>query len=121
MQKSSIPKNSVKIAEEAMKDILPKVRFAIATASGAVLDAIAFGLPIIRIRQDIDLNIDPMDWFSNDELQSIARTQKEIENEINRILALRDEEFRQLKDSGRKLIEKCFFPVTEETLAVFIN
>lgn len=121
MRKFSGASALIKVVDGPIKNILPKIRFAITTASGIVLDMIALGLPVIRVRQDLDLNLDPMDWFPLDEMQFVARTSKQIEEEIQRILSLEEKQFQQLRDYGKNMIEKCFYPVTEETLASFIK
>jgi len=115
----SITLNSVKLVNGGMGEILSQVDILIATASATILDAVAYGVPTIRVRSDIDLSLDPMDWFSPDELQYVARTPVEISLEIKKILALDLEQLARLKNKGRELIANCFSPVTEETISVF--
>ncbi len=119
--KVNIPNGHYMIVEGNMADLLPKVSLMIATASATILDAIAYGIPVIRVRSDVNINLDPMDWFPKNELYFVARTPKEIEIELKRIFALKPKQIQCLKGNGKKLIEECFSPITEETLAAFIN
>ncbi|NQU17130.1 MAG: hypothetical protein HQ564_03600 [Candidatus Saganbacteria bacterium] len=119
--KLNIVENKVESVRGPMKDILPKIDLMIAAASGAVLDAIAYGVPVIRVRQDLDLNLDPMDWFPRTELQFVARTAQELKNEIRRALSLDRSQLKQLKVEGKSLIEQCFSPVEEKVMAVFMG
>ena len=103
----------------SMLEVLQNVGLVIATASGTIYDALAFGIPVLRIEQDLDINLDPMDWFSNDSFQYIARTPDKIATELDLILKLSDPEHEQLHNYGQTLINKTFNPINMETLKYF--
>lgn len=115
-----ISESDYKIVGGGMNDVLPKATMVIATASATIFDALAFGVPAIRVRSDLDISLDPMDWFPKDDLQFTARTPEEIADEIEKIMSLNDEKIAELHEKGRELIGNCFSPVNEKTLAAFI-
>ncbi len=115
----SIPASAYNLIRGGMGDILPKATLLIGAGSATILDAVAYGLPAIRVRSDLDLTLDPMDWFSKNELSFVARTPKEIGQQIEQIFALNQSQLAKLKAQGKELIGKMFNPATEETLAAF--
>src|SRR3989339_40065 len=107
------------ITEGNINDLMAQSKLLIATASATILDAIAYGLPVIRVRSYIDLTLDPMDWISMDETQFVARTSEDIGREIKKILTLTNKQLDQIKIRGRQLMESFFSPLTEQTLLPF--
>lgn len=103
-----------------MSDVLPNATMLIATASATIFDALAWGVPVIRVRSDLDISLDPMDWFSKDDFQFTARTTEEIAAEIEKIKSIDQAKEIKLREKGRELIAQCFSPVNEESLAVFL-
>ena len=113
------PSLAFEISENNINDLMARSRLLITTASAVILEAVAFGLPVIRVRCDLDLTLDPMDWLPFDEQQFIARRPIEIEVLINKILVFNYEQLQQIRSQGRQLITRCFSPLTEQTLAPF--
>src|SRR3989339_409496 len=120
INKVEMSKDSYDIVDETMADVLPKVSMLIAMASATIFDAIAYGIPVIRVRSDLDLNFDPMDWFPKDDMHFVARTLNELDEEIDKILNLSDVKYSHLKDKGGQIIQACFSPVNEQTMATFL-
>ncbi|MFC1540665.1 hypothetical protein ACFL4J_01345 [Candidatus Margulisiibacteriota bacterium] len=116
---SGLDKRPHKIVSGSMAMVLPKVSLLIATASATIFDAVAFGVPVIRVRSDLDLNLDPMDWFPTNELCFVGLSPQDISEQVDRIVGLDDHSIEQLKINGQRLISQCFSPVTEDNLAVF--
>lgn len=121
LNKIKMPRDFYTVIEGAMAEVLPKVALLIATASATIFDAIACGIPVIRVRSDINLDLDPMDWFPKDETYFVARTLTEINHEVDRALNLKDDQYARLRERGKQLIRECFSPVNDQTMAAFIN
>ncbi|MFC1595702.1 hypothetical protein ACFL4D_00250 [Candidatus Margulisiibacteriota bacterium] len=119
LNRAGIPEGSVKVVGGTMAEVLGQVGIVAATASGTIFDALAFGLPVLRIRQDLDLNLDPLDWFPPDELQFIARTPEAIGSQLDRIMSLTAKDYKTIRERGQQLIADCFNPADEEHLEVF--
>ena len=120
LSRSKIDKSRINFVSSPLREVMPKVDLMVATASGVVLDAVAFGLPVVRVQQDLDLSLDPMDWWPSDELQFVARTPDEIASAVERILSLGNEDLKRLEEKGRLIVEECFSPVNQKTMAGFL-
>lgn len=120
IEKTGLSQRSFEIIGGNMADALSRVKVLIAAASAAIFDAVAAGVPVIRVRSNVDLSLDPMDWFPVDELHFTARTPDEIGREIDRAMALDKKQLTALADRGRQLIEMCFSPINEQTLMPFM-
>ncbi len=121
LDKAGWSKDRCEIVSGSMAEALTKVSLVIATASAAIFDAVASGVPVIRMRSDVDLSLDPMDWFPADSLSYVARTPAQISSQIDKLLALRQPELLELANKGKELVGQCFAPATGSALAAFTS
>ena len=94
----------------------------IALASSVIFDAIASGIPVLRIKRETDLDLDPADWLEpNSERDFIAYSYDDIRAEVGRALSLGSQKRRELVDYGKRFVEANFSPVNDATLSVFLS
>ena len=112
----------IKLVSGSLSELIRQSNVMVTIASGAVFDGIASGIPTLRIKRELDLDLDPLDWLDFDPKRDfIAYTVDDVRREVRRSLNLSEQEKEWLINYGRKFIRKNFSPVTEETLSVFLN
>lgn len=122
IKKTNINPAKIKKVSGSLSELLNKANIMITIASGAIIDGIASGIPVLRIKREMDLDLDPLDWLNFDPKRDfIAYTVSDIKRETIRALTLSEAEKEWLKEYGQKITEEMFSPVSEETLRVFLN
>lgn len=122
MKKTNINPAKIKKVSGSLSELLNQANIMITIASGAIIDGIASGIPVLRIKREMGLDLDPLDWLNSDPKRDfIAYTVSDIKRETIRALTLSEVEKEWLKEYGQKITEEMFSPISEETLRVFLN
>lgn len=117
MFNGDIPKH-FKIATEKLDQLLREVAVLITTGSTASLEALARGIPIVRVGRETNLDLDPLLWFGD--YARTCYTPVAIREETIRLLTRSEEEKRQANMRAQEIIRACFNPVTEDGLMQFL-
>ena len=118
--KALIDMNRYKLSDLPMGQLLSKTDVMITIASGAVYDAIASRICVIRVRRETEINLDPLDWFA-DNFGFVAQGPADIRDLLIRIFDMEEQESSDMLDKGVSLIKDCFSRVTEETMSAFLS
>jgi hypothetical protein len=102
-----------------MRDWLPRSRVVLGLASSTVIEALAAGVPPIPVGRDAALDLNPLGWFP--ELGEVVSSPDDIRRRVEQLLALSPAELEDFRRRGREVLERCFSPVTEETMAAFLD
>ncbi|MBI5402025.1 MAG: hypothetical protein HY959_01375 [Ignavibacteriae bacterium] len=122
VEKVSFPKNRIIIEKKMLQELMSQSAAMITVSSSVIYDAIAWGVPVIRVKKEIDLDLDPADWLGYDPARDfIAYTSDDIRSEVNRALALNGQERERLISYGSKFVESSFSPVNNKMLNMFLN
>lgn len=121
-EKVGFPKDRIVIEKQTLKELMKQSSAVITVASSVIYDAIASGVPVIRVKKEIDLDLDPADWLEyNADHDFIAFSTEDIKGEVKRALTLNSDKRKELISYSRQFVEETFSPITDETLSVFIN
>lgn len=119
---SGIDPVKIKMVSGPLSDLMEQADLMVTIASGAIVDGIAAGIPVLRVKRESDLDLDPMDWLRYDrERDFIAYNIEDIKKEVGRALSMSAAERERLVLYGRKFVEEFFSPITEDGMNVFLN
>ncbi len=122
MERVNFPADRIVIDKQSMQEVLQKAGLVISISSSVIFDAIAFGVPVLRVKKEVDLDLDPADWLDVDSKRDfVAFTAEDIETEVKRALSLTEKDREAIKDFGRQFVEETFNQITEDTLSVFLR
>ena len=97
---------------------LPRASLLISTGSTSSFEALAMGIPVLRMGRELDLDFDSLAWFP--EFRKAAYTPDEIRRQSLDLLTQDEEAADRLREFGQSLLERCFQPVTEEGMRQFL-
>jgi hypothetical protein len=92
----------------------------ISSNSGSIVEAAAFGIPVIFLGRQTALNNNVLEGFES-ELIIECFTEKDLVIAINRCLNLTKQEVEQYKALGERILNLFFLPVIDETMVPFLG
>lgn len=114
--------SKIKIVSGPLSELISQTNVMITIASGAIIDGITSGIPVLRIKREMDLDLDPIDWFEFDPKRDfIAYTISDIRKEVIRALNLSEQDKEWLINYGQEFAKENFSPIAEGTLNVFLS
>ncbi|MDR4508746.1 MAG: hypothetical protein MRJ65_11025 [Candidatus Brocadiaceae bacterium] len=113
-------KYCIEFIETSIDEILHSFSVLITMASGVVFDAIARGVPVIRVGRSTSLNFDPADFIKNNPYNFTSQDVEELSAMIYRLLQIDDKERLKYLAFGKQFVKESFNPVTEEFLSSFV-
>jgi len=120
--KSTSLDNNYKVVSGTVGSLLPQAKILISIASTTLFEALAYGVPSIRVRSSVNVNLDPLDWFDDNKCPSyVANSPEEIKALIDRLIKMQDGDYEKIANKGRELINLAFSPVNDKTIAAFLN
>jgi surface carbohydrate biosynthesis protein (TIGR04326 family) len=122
MEKVGFSHQKIVIEKKALQELTGQCGLMITVSSSVIFDAIASGVPVLRVKKEIDLDLDPADWLDYDPKRDfVAFSSEDIRVEVKRALSLNKHERDSLKYYAKRFIEETFSPITENTLSVFVK
>jgi hypothetical protein len=103
-----------------LKETLLRIDCLVGMSTGALFDGICLGIPVLRVRRDTDIPIDPVDWLNGSYRHYIATTPLEIRERINQIKEFSLNDRKVLLELGEETLRKCFSPPNFENYESFI-
>jgi len=98
--------------------ILPRARLVVGLSTSTMLEALASGVPVIRVGQEGALMLDTLGFF--DDLPPPVYSGRELARETDRLLALSAEELEKISQRGREIVANSFRRCDELGLRVFL-
>lgn len=109
----------VEMVQGSLQRWLAQSAVMVTTGSAVSLEALAMGVPVVRVRRSIDLDLDPLTVFPGQ--GEPCRSAREIAAMVNRYLQLDSSQREELVRQGRQLAARCFAPITPEGLGSFLQ
>ena len=113
-----LPKH-VDVSEEPITDLMLKSSVMVYTDSTVCIEALAIGLPVVHLRPQFGLDLDPLEAAPEARLE--ATGQEELRQKVQWLLDHREEYINRHRDGWRDLVDEMFEPVTEQTFRAFID
>jgi hypothetical protein len=98
--------------------ILPRARLVVGLSTSTMLEALASGVPVIRVGQEGALMLDTLGFF--DDLPPPVYSGLELAREADRLLALSAGELEKISQRGREIVAMSFRPCDELGLRTFL-
>lgn len=116
---SSLP---LEIVTEPLSRLFQSSGAVITIASSVLLDALAAGIPVVRVRRESDLDMDPLDWMDFPKAFSFQATSAtELGGEIRRAMSLTDHQQAELRTYATSFVESGMGSLSDERFAVFVH
>lgn len=111
---------------EIVTDPLPRLfqtsGAVITIASSVLLDALAAGIPVIRVRRESDLDMDPLDWMDIPKAFSFQATSPtELTHEIHRAMSLSVRQQTDLNAYAAAFVENGMGSLSNERFGAFVH
>lgn len=97
-----------KITNDAMGTILPHTKLMVGLSTSTMFEAVAAGVPVVRVRRETTLDLDPLDFFGD--MFPVVCSASELSREAQRLLALSDAERDKLYLQGQDILAVSFHP-----------
>lgn len=119
--KMSFPGTFLFSKEKSFPEMLARANLLITGFSSCFLEALACGVPVIMMENDVGLTYDPAPKAVPNCLYAKVRTQKQLSDGIKSFATLTPEEQKRLKVDGDKIKEDYFEPITKEGIDRLMN
>jgi hypothetical protein len=111
-------RNEFAVAGGSLREGFDRNDLVIYHGTTACLDALAAGLPVIHVEFDDFITVDPL--FDFDDFKWTVGEPGELAGIIERIYALRDEEYYRRQRKGFDFVSRYFYPVTDENMKKYL-
>ena len=118
LMRGPLPKH-VRVSEEPITDLISKSSIMVYTGSMVCVQALAAGLPVIHLRPEFDLDLDPLGAVP--EVRPEATGLEELRQQVKWLLTCREEYITQQQDRWASVVDEIYGPVTQETYRAFID
>jgi hypothetical protein len=102
-----------------MSECIRSAGAVVGLGSSTLFEALIAGVPIVVVGRDNVLDLNPLGWF--EEFCNPEYEPAEIRQRAIALLTAGESHRLESQARGRKLLEMCFRPVTEETLLTFVD
>lgn len=106
------------ITNDAMGTILQHTRLMVGLSTSTMLEAVAAGVPVIRVRRETTLDLDPLTIFGD--ISPVVCSATELLHEAQRLLTISDAERENLYVKGREILAVSFHPCNEDGFKAFL-
>lgn len=110
----------VVLIEGALSEWLEEADLVVSACTGAALEAVAAGMPVVLVGSPTALDFNPLAWF-DDVVDTPCFTHDEIIRRIDELIHIDDAARSRLRERGVRVLHACFSPVTDEHLRRFIE
>jgi hypothetical protein len=93
-------------AKPAMKDALAEADVVVSLGSSSLHEALAAGVPVVGVGREAALDLNPLAWFPD--VGELSRTPEVITVEVERLLALSDEELAAYRKRASEILDQSF-------------
>ena len=113
--------NIFSLVDESFIDCLSKSNMVISGMSGAVIESIVFGIPVILLRNRRGITFNPIPKEIPQGIWTMCDSSDEIIDLIQQYSSISDEQLQGYKELGKKVRESYFEPVTKESVNRFLQ
>lgn len=116
---SKLPDNVEISKSRSVFDDVREADFVLYWGTTVALEALMIGKPVIHFDLGEVLSFDPI--FELEYFKWTVTADQQIGPVIDKITALSDQEYKELKEKAQSYIKEYFFPVNENTMAPFLD
>lgn len=109
----------VMVSEKPITELIQSSSIMVYTSSLVCAQALALGLPVIQVKNQFDLNTDPLENVPDLRLE--AASLPELREKVSWLLEHREEYITLHSKAWRTTVEDIYSPVTEETVDAFVS
>lgn len=113
---SSLPLH-FEITNDTLNSIFPYAGLVLGLSTCSMFEAVAAGVPVIRVRRESALDLDPLEFWGD--MFPVASSEDELLHEVRRLLHLSDAERDDLRLRGREILSASFHPCDESGFKSF--
>jgi len=113
--------NIFSLVNESFIDCLSKSNMVISGMSGAVIESIVFGIPVVLLRNRRGITFNPIPKEIPKGIWTICESSDEIINLIQKYSSISNEKLQDYKALGKQVRENYFEPVTKESVNRFLQ
>ena len=109
----------VTVSEEPITELMQTCSLMVYTSSLVCVQALALSLPVVQVKNQFDLDTDPLETFP--ELRLEAASLAELREQVSWLLDHREEYISRHSQEWKSAVDDIYSPVTEETVDAFID
>jgi hypothetical protein len=113
-----LPKH-VEVSDAPLTDLMLKSSAMVYSGSTVCVQALAFGLPVVHLRPQFDLDLDPLEAVP--ELRLEATGLEELRQKVRWLLDHREEYIAQHREQWNRFVDEMYGPVTRQTFLAFVE
>ena len=113
--------NIFSLVDESFIDCLSKSNMVISGMSGAVIESIVFGIPVVLLRNRRGITFNPIPKEIPQGIWTMCESSDEIIDLIQKYSSTSDEQLQDYKELGKQVRENYFEPVTKESVYRFLK
>jgi hypothetical protein len=113
--------NIFSLVDESFIDCLSKSNMVISGMSGAVIESIVFGIPVVFLRNHRGITFNPIPKEIPQGIWTMCESSDEIIGLIQKYSSISDEQLQDYKELGKQVRESYFEPVTKESVHSFLE
>ena len=113
--------NIFSLVDESFIDCLSKSNMVISGMSGAVIESIVFGIPVVLLRNRRGITFNPVPKEIPQGIWTMCESSDEIIDLIQKYSNISDEQLQDYKELGKQVRENYFEPVTKENVHSFLK
>jgi hypothetical protein len=107
------------LSDEPIMELMQKCSLMIYSVSSVCIQALALGLPLIHMRPQINLQMDPLESAPDARLE--ANSLEDLQDKVRWLLDHREEYIVEHQQQWKKLAGDIYGPVTEESVHAFVD
>lgn len=107
------------VEDEAITDLLQKSSVMVYSGSTVCVQALALGLPLVRLRPQFDFDQDPLEDVPDARIEAMGLD--DLRQKICWVLEHREEYIAQQSARWRDVVEEMYGPVTEDSFRAFVE
>ena len=109
----------LQLSDEPIVELMQKCSLMVYSVSSVCIQALALGLPLIHMRPQINLEMDPLEAAPDARLQ--ATNLEELRDKIQWLLDNREEYITQHRQQWKELALDIYGPVTDASVRAFVD
>ncbi len=113
----ALPDNFCAITDN-LGEILAASKVMVGFATTAAFEAVALGIPVVRLRSDVSISLDPLEYFGSTFPE--ATTANELLAIVNDVLSWEDERLARYKVSCEQIINASFTKKNDDSMMHFL-
>ena len=109
----------VRLSDRPITELMLQSSVLVYSGSTAAIQALALGVPLIHLRTQFDLDLDPLDAVPHLRMEAVGL--ESLQEKVRWLLDHRDEYIAQHKEEWDRFADEFYGPVTEDAYRAFLE